>query len=311
VTLFVIATICLVVFVAWELLHDSPLVDLRLFRFLPFSMACLVVFFSTCAFRGTGVLTIVYMQQVLDLTPLRVGWLLLAGNIAYGLAVVAAGRMADKIDPSISVIAGLWVFALGFFYFATMNETITAFVLIMLLTSRLASYGMVGSPNNLSAMRAIPDTEVVMGSGLFALIRGIAGAIGPVVSATYLDQRYAFHVQRYADQPDALSWSLQHAQTAMHHFLQWAGEAPTSLSVQTVALMHQRLLAEATTAAYQDYFIIAALAAVAGILPALPWEKMPGLWRSIWGPVSSQPIAMTPSSPPLGPVKSTPAQTLD
>ena len=42
-----------------------------------------------------------------------------------------------------------------------------------------------------------------------------------------------------------------------------AGEMPALLSDQTVALMHQRLLAEATTAAYQDYFIISALAAVA------------------------------------------------
>jgi MFS family permease len=274
-------------------------------------MACLVVFFSTCAFRGTGVLTIVYMQQVLEFTPLRVGWLLLAGNIAYGLAVVAAGRTADKIDPSISVIAGLWVFALGFFYFATLNETITVFVLIVLLASRLTSYGMVGSPNNLSAMRAIPETDVVMASGLFALIRGIAGAIGPVVSATYLDQRYAFHAQRYADQPDPLSWSMQHAQTGVYDILQGAGEVPELISVQTISLMHQRLLAEASTAAYQDYFIVAALAAVAGMLPALPWEKMPSLWRNVWRPAPSQPIAVSPSLPSPAPVPAVPDPTPD
>jgi hypothetical protein len=173
-----------------------------------------------------------------------------------------------------------------------MNETITTFVLIVLLTSRLASYGMVGSPNNLSAMRAIPETEVVMASGLFALIRGIGGAIGPVVSATYLDQRYAFHTQRYADQPDPLSWSMQHAQTGVYDVLQWAGEMPALLSDQTAALMRQRLLAEATTAAYQDYFIISALAAVAGMLPALPWEKLPDLWHKVWRPATSQPIAV-------------------
>jgi hypothetical protein len=141
-------------------------------------------------------------------------------------------------------------------------------------------------------MRAVPDTEVVMASGVFALIRGIAGAIGPVVSAAYLDQRYAFHMQRYADQPDPLSWSLQEAQTAVHHLLQGAGEMPDLISVKTVALMQQRLLAEATTAAYQDYFIIAALAAVAGMLPALPWEKLPSLWRKVGSPPISPPIAV-------------------
>jgi aspartokinase/homoserine dehydrogenase 1 len=43
--------------------------------------------------------------------------------------------------------------------------------------------------------------------------------------------------------------------------------------IQTDAVLQQRLLAEATTAAYQEYFFVAALVGVLGILPALPWER--------------------------------------
>jgi hypothetical protein len=46
------------------------------------------------------------------------------------------------------------------------------------------------------------------------------------------------------------------------------------LATKTEALLQQRLLAEATTAAYQEYFFVAALVGVLGILPALPWEKL-------------------------------------
>ncbi len=282
VMLLIIASICLVAFIVWECVTASPLVDLRLFRYVSFSLASVVVFVSTCAFRGTGVLSIVYLQRVLDFTPLDVGWLLLAGNIAYGLTVVIAGRLADKIDPSIPVIAGLWIFALGFFWWARENETVTVFVLIVLLTSRLASYGLVGSPNNLSAMRALPDTDVVMASGLFSLIRGIAGAVGPVLSAAYYDQRYLYHAQHYGQQHDIASWGMQDAMANVQQVLQSAGELPALVPAKTSAVLHQRLLAEATTSAYQEYFFLAAVAAVAGTLPALPWDRLWNWLRVGW-----------------------------
>jgi len=37
--------------------------------------------------------------------------------------------------------------------------------------------------------------------------------------------------------------------------------------------VHERLLAEATIAAYQDYFFLAALVVVLSMLPALPWVE--------------------------------------
>jgi hypothetical protein len=112
-----------------------------------------------------------------------------------------------------------------------------------------------------------------MASGLFALIRGIAGTVGPVASAVYFDQRYSYHIQTYAADNDFNAMGLQAAFAAVRDFLQWAGEIPAWLDIQTDALLQQRLLAEATTAAYQDYFFVAALVGVLGILPALPWER--------------------------------------
>lgn len=274
VVLFVIAALCLITFVIWELLCAAPFVDLRLFRHAPFAMASLVVFFSTCAFRGTGVLSIVFMQRVLDFTPLDVGWLLLLGNIAYGVTVLLAGRLADKFEPSILVIAGLWTFAVGFFWFATVNEMVTTGMLIVLLTFRLASYGIVGSPNNLTAMRALPEADVVMASGLFALIRGISGTLGPVISAAFFDQRFFYHMQTYAANNDLNALGLQDAFRNAQQSLQWSGELPALLGVKTSALLQQRLVGEATTAAYQEYFFAAALLGAVGTLPALPWDKI-------------------------------------
>ncbi len=81
----------------------------------------------------------------------------------------------------------------------------------------------------------------------------------------------------------------------MHNVLQWAGEIPALLATKTSVLLQQRLLAEATTAAYQEYFFVAALVGVLGILPALPWEKLFPLSEPDQAGASTTDAARTPS----------------
>jgi EmrB/QacA subfamily drug resistance transporter len=270
-TLLAIAGVATVLFLVQEWRCPAPLVDFRLFRSVTFTLGCVVVFISTTAFRGTGVLTIVFMQQMLQFTPLDVGWLLLAGNIAYGIAVVASGRLADTMNPNVLVVAGLGIFAVAFFWFAGVNEMVTAGTLIFLLTLRLTSFGVMGSPNNLAAMQALPEEHIVMASGIFSLARSISGTVGTVISATFYEQRLAYHVQRYAENNDLTAPGLQDALVAVQHMLERSGEMPALLAVQTEALVHARLVAEATMTAYQDYFFVAAVIVVVAMLPALPW----------------------------------------
>jgi MFS transporter, DHA2 family, multidrug resistance protein len=262
-----------VLFLLVEWHSPAPLVDLRLFHSAPFAFASLVVFISSMAFRGTGIITILFVQQVLDRTPLDVGWLLLLGNIAYGVAVMLTGRLADSMSPSLLTVSGLGVFALTFCWFATVNETVGVGLLILLLTLRLTSFGIVGPPNNLTAMRALPEEQVVMASGVFALLRSISGTLGAAVSATLYEQRYFFHVQRYTDNTDLAAPGVQEALPLLRQVLEGAGESPALRPVQTVGLLHQRLLAEATTLAYQDYFLLSAVLGGLAILPALPWAE--------------------------------------
>jgi MFS family permease len=53
-TLLAIASVAGVIFIVIELYHPEPLVELRLFRHLPFVMAVCVTFLTTMAFRSTG-----------------------------------------------------------------------------------------------------------------------------------------------------------------------------------------------------------------------------------------------------------------
>lgn len=288
-TLFTIGTVATVSFLVWEIRTSSPLIDLRLFRYAQFSLGCLVVFISTTVFRGTGVLTIVFMQQVLDHTPLYVGWLMLAGNLAYGVAVVVSGRLADKVNPDLLTLFGLLIFVLAFYWFADVNETVSAMTLIVLLAMRLTSFGVMGSPNNLRTMQAVPEEHVVMASGIFSLMRTISGTAGSAVSVTIYEQRYFYHVQRYADNNDFTAWGLQEAWPRVEQLLSQAGEVPSLIGTQAAVLLQNRLLAEANMAAYQEYFLLAAIVGALSMLPALPWQEGIRAVRRYLQPQTSSP----------------------
>src|SRR5262249_59749140 len=54
----------------------------------------------------------------------------------------------------------------------------------------------------------------------------------------------------------------------------WSGEIAAQTPSQTMALMQDRLLAEASTAAWQDYFLFNAVLALMCLFPALPcWRR--------------------------------------
>jgi hypothetical protein len=56
--------------------------------------------------------------------------------------------------------------------------------------------------------------------------------------------------------------------------LQWAGEHAAQLPTQALALLQDRLVAEAHTASWQDYFLFNALLATLCLFPALPfWRR--------------------------------------
>ena len=101
--------------------------------------------------------------------------------------------------------------------------------------------------NNLTALRALPENQVIMAAGLLGLLRSIAGTMGPAFAAVFWDQRYSYHIQQYAARTPMDAQGLTAALGEVQHFLLWTGEIAAQIPTKTLSLVHQRLLAEAST----------------------------------------------------------------
>lgn len=267
-TLFAIAGVATAAFVVVELWSPEPLVELRLFCQPPFVMAAIVLFLSTVAFRGTGPMMQVLMQRMLGFVPLLVAWTQLPSNLTYGVGVLIVGRLSDRISPHFLILGGLGLYAWAFWFFAGANELTTIPILITLLCLRFTGEACIGSPNNLIALRALPDHQVMMAAGVLGLLRSIGGTVVPAFSAVFWDQRYQYHIQQYATETPADHVGMTTAMGNVRELLMWSGEIVPLVPTKSLALLHQRLLAESSTAAWSDYFLLNTLLALAAILPA-------------------------------------------
>ena len=162
-------------------------------------MAAVVLFLSTAAFRGNGPMIQVFMQRTLGFTPLLVAWTMLPVNIINGFATLGVGRLSDRYPPQLIVVRGLVLYGAVFIAYAGINELATMPMMINLLTLRFIAEALVGSPNNLTALRSLSEHQVMMASGMLGLLRSIAATLGPALSAVFWDQRYGHYIQHYAD----------------------------------------------------------------------------------------------------------------
>ena len=90
-TLSVIAAICLISLVAWEWLHEKPMMDLRLFKNFNFAMANLMMFMLGVVYFSSLVMMPQFLQTLMGYTAE------LAGLVLSASGIVAAGAShADR-----------------------------------------------------------------------------------------------------------------------------------------------------------------------------------------------------------------------
>ena len=103
----------------------------------------------------------------------------------------------------------------------------------------------------------------------FRVLTGVGGGlVAPLSMAIF------YH---YAEQAPVEAFGLTVARREVQSLLGWMGELATQIPGMALAVVHRRLLAEASTAAWQDYLLYNALMALLAMIPALFVSSH--LWR--------------------------------
>lgn len=176
-----VATVVLgAAFVVRERRAATPMLDLKLFRRLPFTagitgglLSYLVLF---------GVLTVVpfYLEDGRGLSTRTAGLLIMVLPLALGLTSPVAGRLSDRFGPRMPTVAGMAVVAAALLALALAPHDTAVFLALLALLG--IGIGAFTPPNNTAIMASVPHTQAGMASGVLNMTRGLGTSLGLAIA---------------------------------------------------------------------------------------------------------------------------------
>ena len=275
--LFVIAGAFFVAFIAIELTVERPFLDLGLYRNARFVVASVAAFLFESAFNSANFLVALLLQQGFQFTPFHSGLILAPGAVAMGLAGLAAGRLADVLDPRLPIVLGLFLQATAMYFLGfTSIFTTSAWVMFLVVLYRM-SFGCVYTPLTGIVFKALPPGRLSMGSGLDGIHRGFASAFGIAIGSMILELRTMWHLTGLGEQHDVSALGVREAASRLSHMLAEVGEFGAG-ATGTLAILHAHLLQQAQMAAYQDTFLLLCATTLLALLPAMLSRERPQIF---------------------------------
>jgi EmrB/QacA subfamily drug resistance transporter len=176
--LFALAVIALAVFVWIERRSPAPVVDFAFFRSRQFFGATAVAFMVTFAMFAMFFFIALYMQNILQFSPLETGVRFLPTTLLVMVAGPISGRLSDRIGPRWLMTAGLLIIAASLLWQSRVTTDTGFGYLLPGFMAMGLGIGIVMSPMSAAAMNAVDRTKAGVASGTLSMARMVGGTFG-------------------------------------------------------------------------------------------------------------------------------------
>ncbi|MQS89702.1 MFS transporter [Companilactobacillus mishanensis] len=184
--LFAIAAISFIAFIYLELHVDSPILSLKLFKRLGFSINifCALLIFITSFFLN--VVAPFYLQNARHLPANYAGYILMILPVLQGIIAPIIGGLSDKIGRHLLTFTGLCILTLSQlgFMITTLYTPLWLFMVFIGLVG--FGYGVFMAPNNTLIMSSVSKADLGVAGSINALARELGMAIGISIATTVL-----------------------------------------------------------------------------------------------------------------------------
>jgi DHA2 family lincomycin resistance protein-like MFS transporter len=178
---FAVGGIAMIAFVWRQLVlqqRGSALLDLRVFQSRTFTTSLGVFALLMVTLFGTIILLPMYLQSVLELTPMQTGFLLLPGGLIMGRLGPLVGRRYDKIGPRPLVIPGVMIVT-AVLWAMTLLGTSTPWPYILVGHMVMCvGFALLFTPLFTVCMSSVPPELYSHGSAVLGSLNQVGGAAG-------------------------------------------------------------------------------------------------------------------------------------
>src|SRR4030043_1380760 len=179
------AAILLTAFIYIEKHAENPMLDLNLFKKLPFSLTTARAVLNYIGIYSSIFLMPYYLIQGRGFTPAQAGLILTAQPLIMAIIAPISGTLSDRIGTRLPGVFGVAVLSAGLFLLSRLDAQSEIKTIMMALAVVGLGTGAFISPNNSALMGAAPKSRQGIAAGIMATARnfgmvlgvGIAGAI--------------------------------------------------------------------------------------------------------------------------------------
>jgi EmrB/QacA subfamily drug resistance transporter len=161
--------------------REQPLIDLRLFRSVPFASAIAIAVAAFAAFGGFLFLNTLYLQDVRGLSPVQAGLATVPVAVMTVIASPLSGRIVGRHGPRLPLaIAGVCMVAGSAMLTGVDAATPVAHLLVAYAVFGLG-FGFVNAPITNAAVSGMPRAQAGVAAALATTSRQVGQALGVAI----------------------------------------------------------------------------------------------------------------------------------
>lgn len=256
----------IIFFIYRELTTPHPAVNLRVLRYRSLWAGSIMSIVLGVALYGALFAIPIFAQQIMGMTPLDVGMMLLPSALAAAFMMPVAGvLLSKKMPPRIGLVIGSMILATTLFMLTPLTPQTGEDDFFWPLLIRGMGMVFLFLPLNMSTLAPIPKHDVAAATGFFNLTRQLGGSIGVAWLSTMLTNRVAIHKAALVEHLVSNDPAVIERVSTYAHALQAKGMTVLDAQHGAVAIMDRVVTGQASVLAFADTFWYVAVLVLAMI----------------------------------------------
>ncbi len=182
---FILAAVLLIVFVAVQSRSQHPILPLWLLRERNRAGSYATMLFAGAGLMGTFYLLTLYMQQVLQFSPIRTGLAALPFSVGIIFGAVVSTKLVDQIAPRLIAGPGLLIAAAGMYWLSALAVD-SSYLWHVMPAVFITSFGlgMTAVSMTLTAVHKVAEEFAGVASALINMSQQLGAALGLALFTT-------------------------------------------------------------------------------------------------------------------------------
>ncbi|HEX4075530.1 MAG TPA: DHA2 family efflux MFS transporter permease subunit, partial [Candidatus Acidoferrales bacterium] len=258
-TLAIGAAVGLITFVIWEWFYKRPIVDVHLFKNLNFLSANGMMFALGILLFSSLVMMPLFLQSLMGYTAESAGLVLSGGGLLLLFLMPVVGVLSGKVEARYLVAFGWLTLSIGMFVSSRQMDLQISFVSASLLRLvQVFGLGFLFVPINLVSYIGMPAEKSGSVAGLVNFMRNIGSSVGTSMVTTLIERRAQVHQAYLVAHVTRGGPTFLSQVAALTARLIASGDNAERAARQAYGLIFQSTIAQATTLAYLDTFLVLA-----------------------------------------------------